>query len=76
VVFGPRPRSYVQRLPRQMKRLALCGALTSKLDDDAIRVVNGSAWRRPGPATWSISSSRSGRADGRVLIVAPGTDET
>src|SRR5450755_3485619 len=37
VVFGPHPRSYVQRLPRQMKRLALCGALTAKLDDGAIR---------------------------------------
>ena len=40
VVFGPHPRSYVQRLPRQMKRLALCGALTSKLDDDAVRVID------------------------------------
>src|SRR3954451_15635903 len=27
-VFGPTPRSYEQRLPRKMKRLALRGALT------------------------------------------------
>ena len=40
VVFGPHPRSYAQRLPRQMKRLALCGALTAKLADGAIKVVD------------------------------------
>src|SRR5438874_2079778 len=40
VVFGPHPRSYEQRLPKRMKRLALRGALTAKLADDAIRVVD------------------------------------
>ena len=40
VVFGPHPRSYEQRLPRKMKRLALRGALTAKLGDDAIRVID------------------------------------
>src|SRR5919206_265844 len=37
VVFGPHPRSYVQKLPKRMKRLALVGALTSKFDDGAIK---------------------------------------
>src|SRR6266550_8115467 len=35
-VFGPHPRSYEQRLPKRMKRLALHGALTSKFDDGAV----------------------------------------
>ncbi len=76
VVFGPHPRSYVQRLPRQMKRLALVGALTSKLDDDAIRVVDG--FGLEGPKTRDIVSiiAALGRSGGRVLIVAPATDET
>ena len=39
-VFGPHPRSYEQRLPRKMKRLALRGALTAKLGDEAIKVVD------------------------------------
>src|SRR4051794_36181336 len=34
-VFGPHPRSYEQRLPRKMRRLALKGALTAKFGDDA-----------------------------------------
>ena len=76
VVFGPHPRSYVQRLPRQMRRLALVGALTSKLDDDAIRVID--AFGLEGPKTRDLVGviEALGRSGGRVLIVAPGTDET
>ena len=76
VVFGPHPRSYVQRLPRQMKRLALCGALTAKLDDDAIRIVDGIGLEGPRTRDLVEVLAALGRADGRVLIVAPGTDET
>src|SRR3954465_5702194 len=39
-VFGPHPRSYEQRLPRKMKRLALRGALTAKLTDDQVKVID------------------------------------
>lgn len=76
VVFGPHPRSYAQRLPRQMRRLALCGALTAKLDDGAIRVVDGLGLE--GPRTRDLVGvlDALGRTSGRVLIVAPGTDET
>jgi large subunit ribosomal protein L4 len=75
VVFGPHPRSYAQRLPRQMKRLALCGALTAKLDDDAIRVVDELGLEEPRTRDLVEILDNLGRADGRVLIVAPGTDE-
>ena len=76
VVFGPHPRSYAQKLPRQMRRLALCGALTAKLGDDAIRIVD--ALGLEGPKTRDLVAvlEALGRADGKVLIVAPGTDET
>ena len=76
MVFGPHPRSYAQRLPRQMKRLALCGALTAKLDDDAIRVVDGFGLEEPRTRDLLGVLDALGRAGGRVLIVAPGTDET
>src|SRR3954467_1852182 len=39
-VFGPHPRSYEQRLPRKMRRLALRGALTAKLGDEAVKVID------------------------------------
>ncbi len=44
-VFGPHPRSYEQRLPRKMKRLALRGALTAKLADEQVKVVRADAER-------------------------------
>jgi len=73
-VFGPHPRSYEQRLPRKMKRLALRGALTAKLGDEAIRIVD----------SFGIEAIRTKdfagvldalRASGRVLVIAPGQDE-
>jgi large subunit ribosomal protein L4 len=76
VVFGPHPRSYAQRLPRQMKRLALCGALTAKLDDDAIRVVDGFGIEEPRTRELVEILDALGRTEGRVLIVAPDTDAT
>ena len=76
VVFGPHPRSYAQRLPRQMKRLALCGALTSKLDDDAVRVIDQFGLEGPKTRDMVAIIEALGRSGGRVLIVAPGTDET
>jgi large subunit ribosomal protein L4 len=75
VVFGPHPRSYAQRLPRQMKRLALCGALTSKLDDDAVRIIDEFGLEGPKTRDMVAIIEALGRSNGRVLIVAPGTDE-
>ena len=74
VVFGPHPRSYEQRLPRKMRRLALRGALTAKLGDEAIRVLD----------TFGLEAIRTQdvvgvlaalNATGRVLVVAPSGDE-
>jgi large subunit ribosomal protein L4 len=75
VVFGPHPRSYAQRLPRQMRRLALVGALTAKLDDGAIRVIDTFAIEAPKTRDLIGVIDALGRSQGRVLIVAPGTDE-
>jgi large subunit ribosomal protein L4 len=76
VVFGPHPRSYAQRLPRQMRRLALCGALTSKLDDGAVRVVDGFGLQEPRTRDLAGVIEALGRSAGKVLIVCPTTDET
>jgi large subunit ribosomal protein L4 len=73
-VFGPHPRSYAQRLPRRMKRAALVGALTAKLDDGAIRVVDG--FGLEGPRTKDLVGVLEAiKATGRILVVAPGADE-
>src|SRR4051812_6303072 len=40
VVFGPHPRSYVQAMPRKMRRLALRSALSTKVTANAFVVLN------------------------------------
>ena len=74
-VFGPHPRSYEQRLPRKMKRLALRGALTAKLGDEAIRVID--SFGLDAIKTASVVGVLAAlNATGRVLLVAPAGDET
>ena len=74
VVFGPHPRSYAQRLPRRMKRAALVGALTAKLGDGAIRVVDGFGVEAPKTRDL-VGVLDAVKATGRILLVAPGADE-
>ena len=40
IIFGPKPRSYSYTLPKKIKRLALKSALSSKLADKKIVVVD------------------------------------
>jgi large subunit ribosomal protein L4 len=74
VVFGPHPRSYEQRLPRKMKRSALRGALTAKLGDEAIRVIDSFGLEAIKTRDFATVLGAL-KASGRVLVVAPGVDE-
>ncbi len=74
VVFGPHPRSYEQRFPKRMKRLALQGALTSKFDDGAIKVVEDLGLDEIKTKVL-VGYLDSLQATGRVLVVASGKDE-
>jgi large subunit ribosomal protein L4 len=74
VVFGPHPRSYAQRLPRKMKQAALRGALTAKFDDSAIKVIDAFALEEIRTRDFVGILAAVG-ASGRVLVVAPSTDE-
>lgn len=40
IVFGPKPRDYSKKLPKKVKRLALCSALSSKINDNSLIVVD------------------------------------
>jgi large subunit ribosomal protein L4 len=75
VAFGPQPRSYAQRLPKQMKRLALRGALTGKFDDGAVKVVVDLALEEIKTKALLGHLAALGIAGGNVLVVAPVRDE-
>jgi large subunit ribosomal protein L4 len=73
VVFGPHPRSYEQRLPKRMKRMALHGALTSKFGDGAVKVVDELGLDEPKTQVL-VGYLDALSATGRVLVVANGSD--
>jgi len=79
VVFGPHPRSYDQKLPKKMRRLALRSALTAKFGDDAIRVVDHFGMdTEPKTKAFVGVLVALGAGDGherRVLVVAPAKDD-
>ncbi len=47
VAFGPKPRSYAQRLPKKMRRLAIRSALSGKVADGQLRIVDKLSFGAP-----------------------------
>ncbi|SDN91920.1 50S ribosomal protein L4 [Alkalicoccus daliensis] len=47
VTFGPTPRNYGYKLPKKQRRLALKSALSSKVHEDNIRVVEELSFEAP-----------------------------
>ena len=40
IIFGPTPRSYAQQMPRKMRRAAVCAALTVKVAEERVVVLD------------------------------------
>ena len=75
-VFGPQPRSYAQRMPRKMRRLALRSALSVKAEEGRVRVVDGFALEEP--KTKAMAELLRGlgiEADETVLVVLPAAND-
>jgi len=71
VVFGPKPRSYVQRLPKKMRRAALRGALADKAGAGRIWILDGFTEPRTKAAAGALKAAE---IDGRVLVVLDADD--
>ncbi len=74
VVFGPHPRSYHQRLPRKMRRLALRSALSEKTASEALIVVDRISVEDARTKTLVGVLASLGVA-GKALVVLPEYDE-
>lgn len=75
VALGPKPRSYAQRTPKKMVRLALCSALSDRAAAEKVALVD--AWRFEVPKTKAaIEALRALGLDGRVLVVLDDEDVT
>jgi len=70
VVFGPHPRSYRQRMPKQMRRLALRSALSQKAIEGRVRVIDGFGFEEPRTKLASDLIAAIG-FDDTTLVVLP-----
>ena len=74
VALGPKPRSYRQRTPKKMIRLALRSALSDRAADDKVVVVDG--WDFATPSTKAARTSLEALGtEGRVLVVLAEGDD-
>lgn len=68
VAHGPKPRSYAQRTPKKMIRLALRSALSDRAAEGNVHVVD--AWSFETPSTkGALAALAALGAEGRVLVV-------
>ena len=68
VALGPKPRSYVQKTPKKMVRLALRSALSDRAADGKVLVVD--AWNWDAPSTKSAKAALAAlNVTGRTLVV-------
>jgi large subunit ribosomal protein L4 len=70
VVFGPHPRSYAQRMPKQMRRLALRSALSQKATEGKVRVIDGFAIEEPKTSV-AVGLMEAIGFDDTTLVVLP-----
>ncbi|WP_378955032.1 50S ribosomal protein L4 [Pelosinus sp. sgz500959] len=68
-VFGPHPRSYAFRMPRKQRRLAIKSALTAKLQDGELVVLDGINFDAPKTKSVLKLMSDFNVSNKKVLIV-------
>ena len=74
IVFGPTPRSYSYKLPKKVRRLALLSALSSKVREESIVVLEGLAFDAPKTKEFvKVLSNLS--IDKKALFVTADLDE-
>ncbi|MCX4331754.1 MAG: 50S ribosomal protein L4 [Muribaculaceae bacterium] len=74
-VFGPRPRNYSFKLNKKVKQLARKSALTSKLADQQIMVVEDFSFEAPKTKAFTSVLSALKVNGKKVLLVMPGMDK-
>ncbi|MGH7274897.1 MAG: 50S ribosomal protein L4 [Nitrospiria bacterium] len=68
ITFGPRPRTYAQRFPKQKARIALYGALTAKVQEGSLKVMDDFSLTEP--KTRALMDMLKGlHLEGKTLIL-------
>jgi large subunit ribosomal protein L4 len=74
-VFGPTPRSYAYKLPKKVRRLAIKSALSSKVEDQDVVVLD--ALKLSAPKTKEmVQVLKNLGAEKKALVVTNGLEES
>ena len=68
-VFGPQPRDYSYSMPKKARRQAFYAALSAKLADGEVVVVNGFSFDEPKTRQMAETLETFGISGGSVLVV-------
>lgn len=74
VVFGPKPRSFRKKISKKTKRLALKKALSERLKDGDVQIVDSLSFEKPSTKAFLKVCAVLG-LDGTILIVTDSKDE-
>jgi large subunit ribosomal protein L4 len=75
IVFGPAPRSYSYKLPKKVRRLALLSALSTKVREEDVIVLEGLTFNAPKTKEF-IKVLADLSINRKALIVTADLDET
>jgi large subunit ribosomal protein L4 len=70
ISFGPRPRSFKQALPKRIRRLAIRSALSAKVEDGQLRVLQELELDAPRTRTVAELLARFGMTRSALLVTA------
>ncbi|MGG6312208.1 50S ribosomal protein L4 [Paenibacillus macerans] len=73
-VFGPTPRSYSYKLPKKVRRLAIKSALSSKVIDQDIIVLDALTMNAPKTKEFAAILNNL-KVERKALVVAPSYDD-
>ncbi|EGO65350.1 50S ribosomal protein L4 [Acetonema longum] len=74
-VFGPQPRSYSFRMPRKVRRLAIKSALSAKVAEGELLVVDGIGFDQPKTKQVIDLLKNFNAADNKALIITAEENE-
>jgi len=75
IIFGPQPRDYSYRLPKNLKRRAVGEAFSAKVSDGAMTIIDAIAVEKPRTKDMVAILKNLGLAGKSVLIVLAEKDE-
>jgi len=75
VIFGPRPKTWRERLPRRVRQIAFASALSDRAAEGRVRVVTLEAFEEPKTARLAKAVAGWDVEGGKLLILTTGHDE-